>query len=218
MLEIKIGRRFYTITEEDRVLFNGASFQLITQSYIQHFSKGWEKRHPTISKLKCNQWIKQGLLVHCGFRMSQGVRMELYKFAELDSNKEVTIFQWSLRLIDEELRFDFGEVIAKENPESYVTLDGRPSFLNFSSSLDKESIDAVVEVTGFDDFFVFSSFDKTAEAMAVKELRLSMRASIENKMAALRSSIAELQDHVGELDSQLRLSSPATFDFSYLRR
>lgn len=130
----------------------------------------------------------------------------------------VTIFQWSLRLIDEELRFDFGEVIAKENPESYVTLDGRPSFLNFSSSLDKEFIDAVVEVTGCDDLFVFSSFDKTDEAMAVKKLRLSMRASIENKMAALRSSIAELQDHVGELDGQLRLSSPATFDFSYLRR
>ena len=31
--EMKIGRRTYTITETDRILFNGNSYQLVTQSY-----------------------------------------------------------------------------------------------------------------------------------------------------------------------------------------
>ena len=40
--ELKIGRRTYTITESDNVLFNGACYLLVSQQY----QSGWQKISP----------------------------------------------------------------------------------------------------------------------------------------------------------------------------
>ena len=49
--ELKIGRRTYMITENDRILFNGNCYQLVTQDY----HSGWYKVTPVLAKNKSSE-------------------------------------------------------------------------------------------------------------------------------------------------------------------
>lgn len=74
--ELKIGHRTYTITENDRILFNGNSYQLVTQSY----RSGWYESTPVLAKTKAEKYIKQGYLVEGSKTQSYGVPMIYYRF------------------------------------------------------------------------------------------------------------------------------------------
>lgn len=74
--ELKLGRRTYTITENDRILFNGNSYQLVTQNY----QSGWNRITPTLAKVKAEKYIKQGYLVEGTKTQSYGIPMVYYRF------------------------------------------------------------------------------------------------------------------------------------------
>lgn len=74
--ELKIGRRTYTITENDRILFNGNCYQLVTQSS----RSGWYDTSPKVAKTKVAKYIKQGYLVEGSKTQSYGVPMIYYRF------------------------------------------------------------------------------------------------------------------------------------------
>lgn len=74
--ELKIGRRTYTITENDRILFNGNCYQLVTQNY----GTSWNNTTPTLAKTKAEKFIKQGYLAEGSKTQSYGVPMVYYRF------------------------------------------------------------------------------------------------------------------------------------------
>lgn len=74
--ELKIGRSIYTITENDRILFNGNCYQLVTQSN----RSGWYDTSPKLAKTKVEKYIKQGYLVEGSKTQSYGVPMIYYRF------------------------------------------------------------------------------------------------------------------------------------------
>lgn len=74
--ELKIGHRTYTITENDRILFNGNSYQLVTQNY----QSGWYDATPKLAKTKAEKYIKKGYLVEGTKTQSYGVPMIYYRF------------------------------------------------------------------------------------------------------------------------------------------
>lgn len=74
--ELKIGRRTYTITESDQVLFNGKCYLLVTQKY----QSGWNKVTPTLAKTKAEKYIKQGYLVEHLRTNKFGMLLIYYKF------------------------------------------------------------------------------------------------------------------------------------------
>lgn len=80
--ELKIGRRTYTITENDRVLFNGNSYQLVTQNY----QSGWNRVTPKLSNTKAEKYIKQGYLQFSYKTNVSGVSMFYYKFTGYPEN------------------------------------------------------------------------------------------------------------------------------------
>lgn len=55
-MEIKCGRRTFTVTEKDRILDNGACYQLITQNYFD----GWHKCIPGVAKATFKKLLKEG--------------------------------------------------------------------------------------------------------------------------------------------------------------
>jgi len=74
--KLKIGRKTYTITESDRVLFNGFCYQLVTQTY----QSGWNRVTPKLSKTKAEKYIKQGYLVYAYKTNVSGGSMVYYHF------------------------------------------------------------------------------------------------------------------------------------------
>lgn len=74
--ELKIGRRTYTITENDRILFNGNSYQLVTQNY----QSGWYDAILKLAKTQAEKYIKQGYLVEGSKTQSYGIPMIYYRF------------------------------------------------------------------------------------------------------------------------------------------
>lgn len=74
--ELKVGRRTYTITESDQVLFNGKCYLLVTQKY----QSGWNKVTPTLAKAKAEKYIKQEYLVESSRTKSHGLPMVYYRF------------------------------------------------------------------------------------------------------------------------------------------
>lgn len=74
--ELKLGRSIYTITENDRILFNGNCYQLVTQST----RSGWYDATPKLAKTKAEKYIKQGYLVEGSKTQSYGVPMIYYRF------------------------------------------------------------------------------------------------------------------------------------------
>ena len=75
--EIKMNRKVYTITDKDRLLFNGSLYILITQK-VQH---GFSQVCPTVPKKCAEKWIKDNALVFCDtYDCGYGVKYPLYKF------------------------------------------------------------------------------------------------------------------------------------------
>ena len=80
--ELKISRRTYTITENNRILFNGNCYQLVTQPY----GTSWSSVTPTLAKTKAAKYIKQGYLVEGSKTQSYGVPMTYYRFIGCPEN------------------------------------------------------------------------------------------------------------------------------------
>lgn len=80
--KLKIGRKTYTITESDRVLFNGFCYQLVTQNY----QSGWNRVTPKLSKTKAEKYIKQGYLVYAYKTNVSGSSMVYYRFTGRPEN------------------------------------------------------------------------------------------------------------------------------------
>lgn len=59
MAELKIGRRVFDITEKDVVMFNGACWQLMTQTV----RSGWHDCYPVVSKTLCEKLLKKNILI-----------------------------------------------------------------------------------------------------------------------------------------------------------
>lgn len=59
MAELKISRKVFDITKKDVVLFNGACWQLITQTIFG----GWHSYYPKMSKTMCEKFVKKGILI-----------------------------------------------------------------------------------------------------------------------------------------------------------
>lgn len=56
---IKMNRKIYTITDKDRIMFNGACYILITQKVWC----GYSKVCPTVPKTLATKWLKNGALI-----------------------------------------------------------------------------------------------------------------------------------------------------------
>ena len=59
MAKLKIGRRVFDIAEKDIVMFNGACWQLMTQTV----RSGWYDCYPTVSKTLCEKLLKRDILI-----------------------------------------------------------------------------------------------------------------------------------------------------------
>lgn len=75
---VKMSRNEYTLTENDRIMFNGAIYILITQKVCRGFSQGC----PTVPKKHVEKWIKDGSLVECGTYKYTFYEYPLYKFVK----------------------------------------------------------------------------------------------------------------------------------------
>lgn len=80
MAELKIGRRFFDISEKDILLFNGACWQLMTQTYFD----GWKSVYPTVSKTMCDKFAKKNILIHVATKdeyvTAEGKQFGLYYY------------------------------------------------------------------------------------------------------------------------------------------
>lgn len=80
MAELKIGRRVFDITEKDIVMFNGACWQLITQT----IHSGWNNYYPTVSKTLCDKLLKKNILIlvkkEREYTTESGKQMGLYYY------------------------------------------------------------------------------------------------------------------------------------------
>lgn len=73
-MKLKIGHRYFDITEKDRVMFNCKVYIVITQKYFSE----WNYANPLLATNKANKYIKRGVLVLCA---------EKYKGYEVDEEK-----------------------------------------------------------------------------------------------------------------------------------
>lgn len=80
MAELKIGRQVFDITENDVVMFNGACWQLITQT----IHSGWNDYYPTVSKILCEKLLKKNILIlvkkEREYTTESGKQMGLYYY------------------------------------------------------------------------------------------------------------------------------------------
>lgn len=80
MAELKIGRKVFDITEKDVVLFNGACWQLITQT----IHSGWNNYCPTVPKTLCEKLLKKNILIlvkkEREYTTESGKQMGLYYY------------------------------------------------------------------------------------------------------------------------------------------
>ncbi len=79
-MEIKCNGRAFTVTAKDRILDNGACYQLITQTYY----KGFEKLTPIVSKTLFNRLLKSGAIQLSDQKRKGfgGGEYDLYEFME----------------------------------------------------------------------------------------------------------------------------------------
>ena len=77
--EIKMNRKVFTITDKDRIMFNGACYISVTQRAWFGYSQGC----PTVPKTLATKWIKDNALVLCGtYDCGNGIKYPLYKFVK----------------------------------------------------------------------------------------------------------------------------------------
>lgn len=58
-MEIKTRNGIINVSNKDVVLFNGACWQLLTQTYFSDY----HYRYYLLNKAKCEKWVKDGVLV-----------------------------------------------------------------------------------------------------------------------------------------------------------
>ena len=75
-MEIKCGRRTFTVTEKDRILDNGACYQLITQCYFD----GWHRAIPLVAKTTFKKLLKEGKIRLTSEKYHGYNDMRLYRF------------------------------------------------------------------------------------------------------------------------------------------
>ena len=75
-MEIKCGRRTFTVTEKDRILDNGDCYQLITQ----HYFDGWHKAIPLVAKSTFKKLLKEGKIELTSEKYRDYNGMWLYRF------------------------------------------------------------------------------------------------------------------------------------------
>lgn len=83
---IKSGKREFTLTEKDRILFNGNVYILITQEIYKDFCK----YSPTLAKSRVEKMIKSGDLVLAKEKyksLFNNRELDLYKIAEARSEE-----------------------------------------------------------------------------------------------------------------------------------
>lgn len=86
-MQIKCGRRMFSVTNKDLILDNGHCYQLITQSY----RKGWDTLIPMISKKLFNQLLKENKIVRSEKKyngMFENYNYVLYRFVDTESEDE----------------------------------------------------------------------------------------------------------------------------------
>ena len=78
MMELKLERRVFTVTEKDRILDNGSCYQLITQEY----GHGFDRRTPKVGRSIFSKLLKTGKirLSKEKYRTTYGDEMDLYEF------------------------------------------------------------------------------------------------------------------------------------------
>ena len=79
-MEIKCNGRAFTVTAKDRILDNGACYQLITQKY----SKDYSYLTPVVSKALFSKLLKSGAirLSDRKHKSAFGGEFDLYEFTE----------------------------------------------------------------------------------------------------------------------------------------
>ena len=79
-MTVKLERKVYTMTENDRILDNGKLYILLTQTYL----KDWCHINPKIPKSKFEKWKKNGYVKLCAkkYKSMFGEDMDLYAFTE----------------------------------------------------------------------------------------------------------------------------------------
>ena len=77
---VKMNRKDYVITENDRIIFNGACYILISQKT----RCGYGYSEPTVPKKYAEKWIKDDILVEIGLYKSafDDDFFPLYKFVK----------------------------------------------------------------------------------------------------------------------------------------
>lgn len=76
MIEIKSGRKRFNCTSKDVIMFNGAVYQLITQTYW----KDWTELTPIISKTEFNRLLKLNVLKKPYLVKRLGITVTIYQF------------------------------------------------------------------------------------------------------------------------------------------
>ena len=75
-MKLKLGHRYFDITERDRVADNGACQMLSTQRYINYEGLGRHVQTPVMAKAKFKKFLKEGILVY----MYDKNTMKFYRF------------------------------------------------------------------------------------------------------------------------------------------
>lgn len=80
MFELKCGRRIFNVDSSDKIIFNGATYILITQRYFD----GWFRVNPHVAKGTFNKLLKAGKIRKSNkkYITSYGGVMDLYEFVE----------------------------------------------------------------------------------------------------------------------------------------
>lgn len=79
-MTVKLERKVYTMTENDRILDNGKLYILLTQTYF----KDWSYINPKIPKSKFEKWKKDGYVKLCKekYKSMLGHDMDIYAFTK----------------------------------------------------------------------------------------------------------------------------------------
>ena len=75
-IEITASRRKFTCTSEDKIMYNGAVYILITQKYWVE----WSEVSPTISKTEFNRLKKLGVLSEPESKKLRCTTVQIYSF------------------------------------------------------------------------------------------------------------------------------------------
>jgi hypothetical protein len=81
-MKLKIGHRYFDITEKDRVIFNCKVYIVITQKYFSE----WNYANPSLATNKAKKYIKRGVLVLCAEK-HKGLHDREYDLYRFDMNK-----------------------------------------------------------------------------------------------------------------------------------